>query len=109
MTDDEPLRAYVREAMKCIESREPSGLIPLWLADDIALTAARLASADRDKLMARNAELVGALEEAISAIDDDTGLDETICCSGAMCGCRGSSHRQLLLHTLRQALSTGEA
>lgn len=48
--------------------------------------------------------LVEALREAIGAIEDDTGLDEAICCSGHDCGCRGSSHRQLLLHNLTAAL-----
>ena len=49
-------------------------------------------------------QLVDALREAIDAIEDDRGLDDYICCSGYMCGCQGSSKRQLMLH-LRAALS----
>ncbi len=49
--------------------------------------------------------LVEALREAIDAIEDDRGLDDYICCSGYMCGCQGSSKRQLMLHDLRAALS----
>ena len=48
--------------------------------------------------------LFDALKAAVSAIEDDTGLDDAICCSGHDCGCRGSSHRQLLLHDLRSVL-----
>jgi len=50
-------------------------------------------------------QLVGALREAIDAIEDDRGLDDYICCNGYMCGCQGSSKRQLMLHDLRAALS----
>jgi len=49
--------------------------------------------------------LTEALREAIDAIEDDRGLDDYICCSGYMCGCQGSSKRQLMLHDLRAALS----
>ena len=51
------------------------------------------------------AELVVALHSAIAAIEDDAGLDDAICCSGHDCGCRGSSHRQILLHDLRETIT----
>ena len=50
-------------------------------------------------------QLVEALRASIDAIEDDRGLDDYICCSGYMCGCQGSSKRQLMLHDLRAALS----
>lgn len=53
-------------------------------------------------------DLVEALREAIGAIEDDTGLDEAICCGGHDCGCRAATHRQLLLHDLRAALTKAE-
>ena len=55
------------------------------------------------------AELVGALRAAICALEDDSGLDEAICCSGHECGCHGSSHRQLLMYNLYAALKSREA
>lgn len=68
MTDDEPLRAYVREAMKlerwnasCIRTAESIRTDPFV----IGVIAARLASADRDKLIARNAELVEAIRQLL--------------------------------------------
>ena len=45
------------------------------------------------------------LAGAIAAISDPRGLDDAICCSGHMCGCRGSSHRELLLHDLSEVLA----
>jgi len=57
------------------------------------------------RLIATAPVLVEALREAIDAIEDDRGLDDYICCSGYMCGCQGSSKRQLMLHDLRAALS----
>ena len=57
----------------------------------------------------REAELVGALRAAIGALEDDSGIDEAICCSGHECGCHGSSHRQLLIYNLSAALKSREA
>ena len=65
-----------------------------------------------DVLVARIAELEAEVERlrdglagAIAAISDPRGLDDAICCSGHMCGCRGSSHRELLLHDLSEVLA----
>lgn len=49
--------------------------------------------------------VVEALKSAIAAIEDDRGLDDAICCSGHMCGCQAATHRQLLLHDLREVIS----
>ena len=57
----------------------------------------------------READLVGALRAAISALEDDTGLDEAICCGGHECGCGGLTHRQLLMYNLSTALKSREA
>lgn len=57
------------------------------------------------RLIATAPVLVEALRASIDAIEDDRGLDDYICCSGYMCGCQGSSKRQLMLHDLRAALS----
>lgn len=71
------------------------------------------AAALRDLLNTRavnsHHDLIEALRSAIGAIEDDSGLDDAICCSGHMCGCRGSSHRELLLHDLREVLTKAEA
>jgi hypothetical protein len=53
--------------------------------------------------------LLQALKAAVKAIEDDRGLDESICCSGYMCGCQGSSHRQLLLHDLSAIIAQTES
>lgn len=74
--------------------------------------AAAVIAADRAGLVARIAELEAEVERlrdglagAIAAISDPRGLDDAICCSGHMCGCRGSSHRELLLHDLSEVLA----
>lgn len=64
------------------------------------------ASQDRlAQLEAEVARLREALEAAIKAITDPRGLDDAICCSGHMCGCRGASHRDLLLNDLETMLA----
>lgn len=65
-----------------------------------AVYAPRLA-----ELEAEVERLRDGLAEAIAAISDPRGLDDAICCSGHMCGCRGSSHRELLLHDLSEVLA----
>ena len=70
----------------------------------IAAAIARIA-ADRAGLVAEIERLRDGLAGAIAAISDPRGLDDAICCSGHMCGCRGSSHRELLLHDLSEVLA----
>ena len=65
-----------------------------------AVYAPRLA-----ELEAEVERLRDGLAGAIAAISDPRGLDDAICCSGHMCGCRGSSHRELLLHDLSEVLA----
>jgi len=68
-------------------------------------TAAAVIAADRAGLVAEIERLRDGLAGAIAAISDPRGLDDAICCSGHMCGCRGSSHRELLLHDLSEVLA----
>lgn len=63
------------------------------------------ATPDTAALIAQNRRLREALEAAIKALTDPRGLDDAICCSGHMCGCRGASHRDLLLHDLETMLA----
>ena len=72
-------------------------------AGDQAATA--VIAADRAGLVAEIERLRDGLAGAIAAISDPRGLDDAICCSGHMCGCRGSSHRELLLHDLSEVLA----
>lgn len=67
--------------------------------------AAAVIAADRAGLVAEIERLRDGLAGAIAAISDPRGLDDAICCSGHMCGCRGSSHRELLLHDLSEVLA----
>lgn len=67
------------------------------------------ADAMKDRVLGRFTKLREALSSAIGALEDSSGLDEAICCSGHDCGCRGSTHRQLLLHDLSTALKSREA
>ena len=74
---------------------------------DAAATAA-IAAVIAPELERRDREierLRDGLAGAIAAISDPRGLDDAICCSGHMCGCRGSSHRELLLHDLSEVLA----
>ena len=70
-----------------------------------AQAAAAVIAADRAGLVAEIERLRDGLAGAIAAISDPRGLDDAICCSGHMCGCRGSSHRELLLHDLSEVLA----
>ena len=75
-----------------------------YVATSIKAAAAVIA-ADRAGLVAEIERLRDGLAGAIAAISDPRGLDDAICCSGHMCGCRGSSHRELLLHDLSEVLA----
>jgi len=68
---------------------------------DQAAAAVITAAMAQDK--ARIAELEEALKEAIRAVDT-VDLDAQLCCGGQMCGCHGSTNRDLLLHDLRTTL-----
>lgn len=70
---------------------------------DQAATA--VIAADRAGLVAEIERLRDGLAGAIAAISDPRGLDDAICYNGHMCGCRGSSHRELLLHDLSEVLA----
>jgi hypothetical protein len=57
----------------------------------------------------RERALVEAAREALGWLRDPDGLDDPLCCGGgAECGCRGSTHRDLLDHMLSAALSQYE-
>jgi hypothetical protein len=72
-------------------SRELADVIVGAMAEQAALAAS---GADRMR---------EALENAIAEIEGGR-LYETMCCSGHMCGCRGSSNADFLVYNLRQAL-----
>jgi hypothetical protein len=63
-------------------------------------TVAALICTDSEAVWATLAEAIDALER------NPARLDEAICCSGAMCGCRGSTNRHLLVHDARTAIRT---
>lgn len=130
MTDPNALAAKAWEA---IHRFDADAIPPGIRADEIAAIAAVYAPlveslSDNGELLtiawmdgshssntahrARIAELEAEVERlrdglagAIAAISDPRGLDDAICCSGHMCGCRGSSHRELLLHDLSEVLA----
>ena len=99
MTDEQNERAAKvwRAALEAGQQDWPKPI------DDRA--AAAVIAADRAGLVAEIERLRDGLTGAIAAISDPRGLDDAICCSGHMCGCRGSSHRELLLHDLSEVLA----
>ena len=96
MTDEQPKPWAVKLFWTAIEAGGSGDY-------DAAALAIQRAFAERE------AELVGALRAAIGALEDDTGLDEAICCGGHECGCGGSTHRQLLIYNLSTTLKSREA
>lgn len=53
-------------------------------------------------------ELLGSIKDAIFAIEKGD-LYESMCCDGHMCGCRGSSNAEFLVHCLRETLGKAQA
>ena len=68
-----------------------------------AYDAAPALIAEHRALLARVAELEGALTEAIERIEKGD-LDDQMCCDGHMCGCQGSTVGEQFLYFAKLAL-----
>jgi hypothetical protein len=94
--DDMDGRAEVMEGKSCFN--EVEALVEAYRAGHAAATSA---------LMAEREALVGALQNAVDALEGKIpDLDQQICCSGHNCGCRGATNRCLLIHDIRAAALT---